>query len=74
MNINALFFRFYLQKEYHVSGFHVSKWLLWKRVLMHDRGGKLAARSLDKGEIATRSPIVYGANRERTGSYTALQV
>lgn len=59
----CFFFRFYLQKEYHVSGFHFSKWLLWKRVLVRDRGGKLAALSLDNGEISTRFPIVCGADK-----------
>lgn len=34
---------------------------------MHDRGGKLAALSLDKGDISTRFPIVCGANKEGLG-------
>lgn len=49
MNINALFFRFHLQ-EYHVSPFHSAQWLLWKQVVMHDRGRKLAVLCLNKEE------------------------
>lgn len=48
MNIKALFFRFHLQKKYHVSPFLSPKWLLWKQVLMHDRGRKLAILCLNK--------------------------
>lgn len=50
VNSNALFFRFHLQKEYHVSPFHSPKWLLWKQVWMHDRKGKLAVLCLNKEE------------------------
>lgn len=41
---------------------------------MHDRGGKLAALSIDKREISNGFPIVCGANKERTGNYTAQKV
>lgn len=59
MNINALFFRFHLQKEYHVSPFLSPKWLLWKQALMHDRGRKLAVLRLNTEEKSLQDFQLY---------------